>query len=161
MKKRSIQHHIDTLGALLLFGLFAVSVLIVLLSGANAYRRLTERDQQAYLRRSRVQYLSARVRQADRLGGVSVEPFGEGEALVLTEEDGDYRTLVYCHGGWLMELYCAAETEMEPQDGERLLEAEGLALSLRDGLLTAVLHGTDGTEDALRLFLRSGRGSGA
>ncbi len=45
MKKRTTQHHIDGLAALLLFGIFAVCVLMVLLTGANAYRRLTERDQ--------------------------------------------------------------------------------------------------------------------
>ena len=50
--------HQDGLAALLLFGIFAVCVLMVLLTGANAYRRLTERDQQAYQRRTCAQYLS-------------------------------------------------------------------------------------------------------
>ena len=47
MKKHSIQHHIDTLAVLLLFGVFAVCVLSVLLTGADAYRRMTERDNRA------------------------------------------------------------------------------------------------------------------
>ena len=38
----------DTLLALLLFGLFSVCVLAVLLTGADAYRRLTRRDRLAF-----------------------------------------------------------------------------------------------------------------
>ena len=99
--KRSI--YIDGLLALLLFGVFAVCVLAVLLTGARAYRGLTQRDQAAYSRRVCVQYIATRVRQADRAEGVSVEPFGEGDALVLSE-DG-YVTRVYHYDGYLMELY--------------------------------------------------------
>ncbi len=63
MKKRPIQHQLNGLMALLLFGVFAACVLAVLLTGANAYRRLTQRDQEAYLRRTCVQYLATRVRR--------------------------------------------------------------------------------------------------
>lgn len=54
-----------------------------------------------------------------------------------------------------MELYCLAEEPMEPQDGQRIMEAEALSLSLEDGLLEASLTSADGTEDTLRLSLRS------
>ena len=153
MKKRAIQHHMDGLIALLLFGVFAVCVLAVLLTGADAYRRLTQRDQASYSRRTCMQYLATRVRQADSLGQISVESFGGQDALVLS--DGEYLTRVYCYDGHLMELYCSVEAEMEPQDGEQVMEAEGLALSLEDGLLTAVFTGADGGEETLRLSLRS------
>lgn len=159
MKKRMTQHHMEGLGALLLFGIFAVCVLMVLLTGADAYRRLTQRDQQSYLRRTCAQYIAARVRQADSIAGITVEPFGDGNALTLAEGDGTYCTRVYCHEGWLMELYSSADADLEPRDGERLLEMEGLGLSLEDGLLTAVISGADGSEDVLRLSLRSGKGA--
>lgn len=85
MKRRGIQHHLDGLLALLLFGVFTVCVLSVLLTGARAYRRLTVRDQASYSRRTCAQYITTRVRQADCLGGVTVEPFGDAAALVFTE----------------------------------------------------------------------------
>ena len=143
MKRRTIQHHMDGLAALLLFGVFAVCVLLVLITGASAYRRLTERDQSSYERRTAVQYIATRVRQADCL-----------DALVLA--DGDYLTRDYWYDGWLMELYCAAGADMEPRDGEKILEAGGLELSQEDGLLEAVLTNSDGGRDVLRLSLRSG-----
>ena len=52
MKKRPIRHQIDGLIALLLFGVFSVCILAVLLTGADAYRRLTDRDQAALDRKS-------------------------------------------------------------------------------------------------------------
>ena len=52
MKRQGTQHHIDTLAALLLFGIFAACVLTVLLAGAEAYRRVTERDREDYDRRT-------------------------------------------------------------------------------------------------------------
>ena len=73
MKQRTVKHNIDGLAALLLFGIFAACVLSVLLSGAGAYRRLTQRDLTAYDRRTGLQYIAARVRQADRQGAVTVE----------------------------------------------------------------------------------------
>ena len=160
MKKRPIQHQLNGLMALLLFGVFAACVLAVLLTGANAYRRLTQRDQEAYLRRTCVQYLATRVRQADSRDRISVESFGGADALVLTETDGSYTTRIYCYDGWLKELYCLAEEPMEPQDGQRIMEAEALALSLEDGLLEVTLTAAGGTEDTLRLSLRSGDGDG-
>lgn len=61
MREKRVKHHIDGLVALLLFGVFAACVLVVLLTGADAYRRLTERDQAAYERRTGVQYIATRV----------------------------------------------------------------------------------------------------
>lgn len=54
-----------------------------------------------------------------------------------------------------MELYCAADAEMDPQDGEAVMEAQALSLELEDGLLTAVLTGADGREETLYLSLRN------
>ncbi len=159
MRKRGSQHHIDGLLALLLFGVFAVCVLAVLLTGARAYRGLTQRDQAAYSRRVCVQYIATRVRQADRAEGVSVEPFGEGDALVLSE-DG-YVTRVYHYDGYLMELYASVEEELHPQDGQRIIPAGGVELSLEDGLLLVEVTDEQGVQDSLRLSLRSGEGAAA
>lgn len=156
MKREKIQHHMDSLLLLLLFGVFAVCVLSVLLTGAKAYRRLTLRDQEAYRRRTCVQYIATRVRQGDSEGGVTVEPFGGGEALTFTG-DG-YVTRVYWHDGWLMELYAGEDVQLAPEDGEKIMELDGLAMSMDDGLLTLEVDSGDGGTDTLRLSLRGGEG---
>ncbi|MBD5133270.1 MAG: DUF4860 domain-containing protein [Clostridiales bacterium] len=158
MRRKQIQHHIDALIALLLFGVFAACVLAVLLTGADAYRRLTLRDQAAYERRACTQYIATKVRQADAGGSVAVTDIEGTPALVLGAGE-EYVTYIYCHGGWLRELYAWAEEPAAPEDGHELVAAEGLSLSLEDGLLTVRVAGTGGGEDTLLLSLRSGEGA--
>ena len=144
MKQTTIKHHLDGLLALILFGVFAVSILVVLLCGADAYNRLTQRDQAAYEHRTGLQYVAARVRQADA--------FGETSALVLGQE---YLTRVYYYDGYIMELYADASAELEPQDGEKILPASDLSFTLSDDLLNISFTDSQGSADTLLLNLRS------
>ena len=163
MNKRGIKHHMDGLLVLLLLGVFAACILSVLLTGAQVYSRLTQRDQAAYNRRTCVQYLATKVRQAERGGLVSVSDFGDTQALVLAEEiDGAaYLTRIYCYEGWLWELFSADEAGFAPEDGEKLLPARDLELTLADGLLTAVFTDSQGQALTLTLALRGGEGAAA
>jgi uncharacterized MAPEG superfamily protein len=151
---------LGSLLALLLFAVFAVCVLSVLLTGANAYRRLTERDQVSYDDRTVVQYLATKVRQADRAGGVTVETFQGTDALVLSEElDGStYCTWLYCYNGYLRELFASADAELSPEDGEKILEAGGLQVESDGNTLRLKLQ-TDSGWRSMVLALRSGEGA--
>ena len=88
MKRRLTEYHFDGLIALTLFGVFAVCVLIVLLTGADAYRRLVVRGDEVIDRNACVQYISTRVRQAANPKEVAIEDFGEGNSLVLPDKNG-------------------------------------------------------------------------
>ena len=157
MKRQGTKHHMDGLLMLLLFGVFAVCVLIVLLTGAKAYRGLTERDRTAYDRRTCVQYIATKVRQGDVEGGVTVEPFGDTAALCMRQYG--FVTRVYCYDGWLMEMYTFEDAELTPQDGEKVMPLSGLSFDLEDGLLTVERQSGEGVTDTLRLALRSGEGA--
>ena len=154
MRRKQIQHHIDALIALLLFGVFAACVLAVLLTGADAYRRLTLRDQAASTRRARTQYIATKVRQSDAAGSLSVANVQGVPTLILGGGE-EYVTYIYCYGGWLRELYSWSEQPMSPEDGRELVQAEALDLSLANGLLTVRVTDTQGGEDTLLLSLRS------
>lgn len=147
-----------SLPALLLFGVFAVCVLAVLLTGADAYEELTRRAQDGYDGRTAAQYLSTRVRQADALDAIGVESFEGLDALVLSEEiDGTrYETRIYCCDGHLWELFAEADSGLAPQDGEKVLPLAALDLAWQDGCLRAELTEADGTARQLLLRLRSG-----
>ena len=167
--------------ALLLFGVFAVCVLSVLLTGADAYRRLTDRDQASYDRRTAAQYIATRVRQADAAGGgprvcmagafdgempvngVGMWPTG-GDTLFLEEAiDGElYYTRIYYYDGYIRELFSSADAALAPEDGEKVLAARGLTFDWGPGgapgsLLTAELTDADGGVERVVLSLRSGR----
>lgn len=157
MKRQGSQHYMDTLAALLLFGVFAACVLTVLLTGADAYARMIKRDGVTYDRRTCIQYVATRIRQADTAGGVSLEVFGGVKALVLKDwQDENYITRVYYHDGYLMELYSEADLDLSPEDGERIMACDWMRLSLVDGLLTVDLLDPQGEVTTLRLSLRSG-----
>ena len=145
--------------ALLLFGLFAVCILLVLLTGADVYKRLTERDRATYEKRTAAQYLTTKVRQADVAGWVGVEEFEGLSALTVTEEiEGTvYRTWIYCYDGYIRELFAAADGGMMPDAGEKVLEAEALSVREDGEMICAEITAPDGTTQEVRLYPRSGK----
>lgn len=162
MKKNAGKNSISTLGALMVFALFAACVLCVLLSGAGVYRRLVNGGQEHYARRTMTQYIATRVQQSKNGTYISTEPFGSGEALVIAEEiDGEtYLTRIYSHEGWLKELFAHEMGEFAPEDGEKLLPAGALSCAIEQGLLTVTVADTNGTVRDMVFALRGGEGDG-
>lgn len=165
---------LGSLLALLLLGVFAVCILLVLLTGANDYGALVERDSTAFSRRTAAQYLATKVRQADAAGAVRVGDFqdglpenaaasAEGDTLYLTEtvNGAAYCTRIYCQDGYLREQFSEADAPLAPEDGEKILEAECLRLTQETagGPITAELTEADGQTTRLVLSLRSGEGA--
>lgn len=159
MKQPTTKTKLSDLAALLVLGVFALCVLLVLLTGADVYGKLVDRGQGDYTRRTATQYIATRIHQADQ-GAVTLENFAGQEALVLWETIGgsSYLTRVYCYEGWLWELFTAEGGNFSPEDGQRLLEAETLSFSLENGLLKAEIGFSDGITRELVFHLRNGEG---
>ena len=156
MEKSSGKRSISGLAALILLGVFAAGILTVLLSGAASYKGLTERDAISYDRRTCVQYLANKVRQAPAPGSVVLSDFGDSDSLLIREEINghEYWTQVYCHDGWIMELFTAADAGLLPQDGERILPAHSLSFELNGNLLQLSITDENGVESSVLLALR-------
>ena len=156
MRERSGKRSISGLAALVLLGVFAAGILTVLLSGASAYQRLTERDAQSYDSRTCMQYLATKVRQAPAPDCFVLSDFGEGDSLLIKEtvNGEEYWTQVYCHDGWLMELFTAADGGLAPEDGEKILPVRSLSAALEGDLLQLQVVDGSGVETALMLTLR-------
>ena len=131
----------DGLFVLLSFGVFAVCVLLVLLTGADVCRSQTERDQAAWSRRTGAQYLTAKLRHADEAGAIGFSG-GDGalwyDTLDLREEiDGEtYVTRVYCYDGYIRELFTVDGGVYAPEDGEPVCAAQAFEPTLEGDLLT-------------------------
>ncbi len=160
MKQRSGKRSIAGMAALVLLGVFAAGILTVLLTGANGYRCLVERDAVSYDKRTCVQFLATKVRQAPAPGSVVLSAFGESDSLLIREQIGgaEYWTQIYCHDGWLMELFTVAGAGLAPEDGEKILPAEALELERSGDLLRMEVLGADGGRNAVLLNLRGGEG---
>lgn len=139
------------LAALALLAVFALAVFSCLVAGAKSYRRISESADFAYTRRTAAAYLHT---QLSRAGEVSVEPFGEEAALCLHETlDGtEYTTRIYCHGGWLMELFSRRETVFDPEDGRQVLALESLDITEEGEML--ILRFADGHGEQSLHWLR-------
>lgn len=133
--QRGSQFHISGLAVLLVLAVFAISILSVLLTGANVYGSLTEESASHHGWRTAEHYLATRLRQSGRVYG---EDFGGVQALVIPEDiDGEtYITRIYCYEGWLRELFTAETGEFSPADGEKLLEMEAFSVIIEDNLVT-------------------------
>lgn len=127
--------------ALLCLTVFALCVLLVLLSGASCYRNLVDRGEAAYDRRTALQYLTTRVRQAE---SVTIGELDGCETLILEEtvEGETYTTRIYCCDGWLRELYTVPGAVLPLNAGTAILEADMLQLR-REGSLLAMTLGTE------------------
>lgn len=162
MGEQSKKNNMSGITVLLVFAAFMVSVLLVLLTGADVVQRLTERNQSGYDRRTAVQYIATRIRQADDAGMLSVRSFGDGDALVAAEDiDGvTYETLVYCHDGYLREMFVEAGMEADAEFGEKILPMTMLRVDDRGSVLCAELQFADGQQETVILHLRSEREGG-
>lgn len=157
------KNRLEGLIALLLFGVFAVCILIVLLTGANTYHRLTDSGREAYDRRTSVHYIATQIRKADCADCVSIVSFGDGNALSLAQNiDGEsYVTLIYIFDGYLMELFCSGPDDMSPEDGEQVMPISALDVSMSENTVSISCLDDKNIFTSLDLSLRSGKEAGA
>lgn len=156
MRNISKQRSLTTLAALLSFALFALGLLWVLLGGAGVYRRLTRRDQESFEHRTCSQYIATKLRQAPSPEGVAAAAFGQADALVITEAvDGiSYSTRIYCHDGWLMELFAPESGDFSPEDGEKILPLRELSVAQTGALMEFTFTSAEGECWELALAVR-------
>ena len=126
--------------ALAVLAVFAVCVLMTLLFGVRVYRNLVRRSEDSFERRTAAQYVATRVRQAET---VTVTDFEGCEALTIHDQIGGttYVTRLYCHEGYLRELFCAENAALQPDAGEKILPAEQLELAIENDLLSVRVNG--------------------
>lgn len=131
MKHTQKQWKITGFIPLLALALFAVCLLCVLLTGAGVYKELVARDQNVYLQRTAVQYVSNRIHQADSTGSICLDTYDGISVLLLKETIGDkpYVTYVYCYDGKIRELFTKDGYDFQPGDGEVILDAEELSFA--------------------------------
>ncbi len=110
-------------------------------AGAHSQERVT------------VSYLLGRLRGGDVAGTMRVEPFGDGDALILA--DGAYETRLYCYEGYLRELYLETGLNLGPEAGEALVEVQSLTVSLEGELLRLTVTEQDGAPITAEYHLQS------
>lgn len=164
MKKGNPKHNIEGAFVLVLFALFAVTIVAVLALGAKSYKSLVERDNEAYNKRIITSYVSAKIRNNDELDAVAVGGFAD-----VNEKDGvdtlhmyqdiegaRYDLRVYYYNGFIYEMLTLEGADMSPEDGNAIMEAQGLAFSKDGNVIHIVSKDADGRENETSVALRCG-----
>lgn len=165
MRTKPIQHKWSGLFVLLIFALFAGCLLLVLLTGAGSYQRLSQRDARSYESSTAFQYVASKLHHADRAGAVQIGSFAAPNAgkadeittLYLWQEiDGErYATRIYYYDGFMRELFSAAELSMSPEAGNPILACAPLTFTQEGDLLRLTQTDAEGQESSLLLYPRS------
>lgn len=163
MKIKLPKHNMDGVFILLLFAVFAITVVSVLALGANSYKRLVQRDDDAYNRRIITSYVTAKIRNHDENGAIVAGGFTTPQ-----EEDGietlhffqmidgerfDFR--IYFYDGYIYELFTLADNEIEPEAGNRIMEAQGLSFEQTGSLIRITAIDAGGRKGTAAAAIRS------
>jgi len=162
MKKFS--NSIDVIVGLLLFCLFTVSMLFVILTGAQAYRGINLAMQMGYCERTCIDYITAKIRHYDVSGMVNVVDFEGTNALELDEDIGGdlYSTLIYYYDGYVYELFAAKDAGLKPEDGFSIIKVDSLTFEKISDSLVEISCFVDSRSETMHVSLRSeGSGGGS
>ena len=129
---------IDTIFVLIVFSIFAFSVLMVLMLGANIYRNINELSNYEQYEHTSLSYVWTKTKNFDDAGSIRVGDFNGATALFIYETIGgtEYRTVIYHYDGWLVELFSESALDFSIEDGTRIMRSDGLLFEdLGNGLI--------------------------
>jgi len=138
MTKTVQNQKIDTVFVLIVFCVFAVSVLMVLMLGANTYKSITEMSREGQDDSTVLSYIWSKVKNGDTAGNVYVSDFHGQPALCIDEQYGQtlYQTVVYYYNGWVYELFSEPWLNLPPEGGAQIIRADDLSFeTLNHGLI--------------------------
>ena len=143
----------------LLFFLFACCMFFVLISGAKSYKNVTAVMEEQFSVNTCISYVTAKVRHYDSEGAVTVGKIDDTDALLFKEKIAgeEYLTYLYCYDGSLMELFCSADMEVLPIEGQQIMELDSLELSAEGDIIHFSCEINEKQADA-SVFLQSGKG---
>jgi len=140
MSKLSRGRSIDTIFVLIVFSIFAISILMVLMLGASIYRNINDISHDGQSEHTALSYIWTKTKNYDDAESIHVGDFNGVSALFIDEKLGDtyYRTSIYHYDGWLCELFSETTLVFSPQDGVRVIRVDGMRFeAVENGLIRA------------------------
>lgn len=154
MKKNRF-HSIDSLFVVILFAVFIFMALLIISSGAAAYKNSAAQMDDRFDRQTCVSYITAKIRANNDADKISIVDFNGVNALCISEtfSEGTYNTYIYLYDGMIRELFCNAELSLGLEAGSGLTRASELNFSYTDGLFEITL--TDANEKSTVFYVNS------
>lgn len=137
-KKTTARHMIDILFVLSLFCVFAFSSVVLILFGADIYKKTVASMDSNYASRTSVAYITEKIRQSDCYDSIFIDDTEGYERLMMTRKiDGlTYATSLYEYDGYLYELFARTDIKLPPDAGQQVIPVSQLDFNLiSDSLL--------------------------
>ena len=137
---------VDTIFTLTLFIVFAIAVLLVMITGAKVYQQTAAESIDSGNERIANTYLVSKIRHFDASSegnAILVCRDKNGDCLILRENyDGFFaETRIYCQDGYLCELFYDPAEGFDPSLGEKVLAVDSLKIDADHGLLRFSVNG--------------------
>jgi len=122
---------IETVFVLVIFCIFAGSVMLVVMLSGGAYANINEIANESREERILLSYIRTKIRNTDTAGAVSVGEFHGLNALFLEENIGgrDFITKIYLYNGAVHELFFECGETFLPEDGAVIIRTDYLRFS--------------------------------
>lgn len=149
----------SSLCTFLLIALFSVLSLLLVVLGAQGYRKASDSAARNGEARVSAGYVAGKLRAQDGDANVRVDSANGLDVLVLSAGEGEdaYETRIYCDGSALMEQFTSADAPFDPELGEYLTDAEAFTASIDGQLLTYRVTLPGGAEETHYAALRAER----
>ena len=125
MNKKALS--IESLFVMVLFMVFAVSMVMMIISGRNSYGKILDEREQAEDLRIATSYLRMKLKQNNQVDSVFTSQSPQlGEEVLEIWQDGEekqYRTVIYFRENKIWEAYMAAD-EFDFALGEPVIELD-------------------------------------
>ena len=153
-KKTATRHMIDILFALSLFCVFAFSSVILILFGADIYKKTVATMDSNYASRTSVAYITEKIRQSDTYDTIFIDHTAGYERLMMTREiDGlTYATSLYEYNGYLYELFARTDIDLAADAGQQVIPISQLDFYLISDSLLCVSF-VDETQKASTIYI--------
>lgn len=158
MFKRYI-HAADAVFSLVLFCVFALSMLLVLMSGVGAYQDIRSASENGYSENTCISYISSKVHHNLAADSIYLSEVAGEPAIALDEEiDGEiFVTYIYYYDGYVKELFTIKGSDFPAESGFDVLQVNSFSFDITsDGLLYVTCTGTAGGTAQTYLNLYTG-----
>ena len=148
---------LDTTIVLLLTGLFVLLSVGTMVLGISIYNHTNQVSINNYEKRTALSFIANQVRMNDVINCISVKPFHDVNALVLSQDiDGTaYQTLLYCYDGQLREIFTEEGILHQPEAGNIIMPLKSLYIESYGNAIRINVLNPSGITESLILYPRS------
>lgn len=158
--KRQKSQAVDFIFILGLFCALCCCAVLVVLLGANVYKKTTQAMDLNFTQHTGLEYIVEKFHQNDMEGGAYLDKIESQPAIVLKNTKGQdtFCTYIYYYNGYLRELSLTGEATPLLSAGQKIVKAAGLDLDQKDAVFTVSITATSGEKASVQVALVSERG---